>query len=355
MHNYRSPDNELNLATIEMSIRHNYLGREYCSCSECGDVFIRKMSSLAVLCSKCKHEICYKPWDHAYQHYRALRSDEDVGSNGLRCKDPDVDSPVGFHVQHGSDKDTQYISTTSSIAVAAFFAVKGFQERNNEIPRIACFDAPYDIDRCYALDLIPNRSDMVTARNFAGRFQEYVFTEEDARRSLTLNKIIRLDLGLLGEFEGETNSFTAFKEQYTGSDLENWIQSRLDHTLAIVTLDLVGLHDYGTPPGQVLQEIQMVLEGDNEYDNKAIRVDGRFDNVWKTIGHLSREHARVCRAYLEASDNLYRRLELPDLQPFYETRLRLGFEIPENSKMNLIHHTLDTCGKVYFVDQWDEV
>jgi hypothetical protein len=199
---------------------------------------------------------------------------------------------------------------------------------------------------------------MFTARNFARRFQEYVFTEEDARRSLTLTKTIRLDLGLLGEFEGETYSFTAFKEQYTGSDLENWIQSRLDHTLAIVTLDLVGLHDYGTPPGQVIQDIQIVVEGDNEYDNKAIRVDGRFDNVWNTIGHLSREHARVCRAYLEASDNLYRRLELPDLDPFYETdetRLRLGFEIPENSKMNLIHHTIDTGGDVFFVNEWDQM
>jgi hypothetical protein len=119
-------------------------------------------------------------------------------------------------------------SVTTSIAVAAYFAVKGFHERNDYPPRIAHLDAAIDLDLYDATDLIPRSSFKV--RNYARKVKEYVYTDAEAANSLTLTEVIQLDINLLTEVE-------ASKRAVRRQSLDHAIQHSLDFSNIVVTFD----------------------------------------------------------------------------------------------------------------------
>lgn len=181
-------------------------------------------------------------------------------------------------MEFGSRIDSQFISVSASIAVAAYFAVKGFHERDDPNPRIACLDAADDLDLYNAEDNIPRSS--FTARNYARKFHDYVYTNAQAARKLTLTKMIELDIELLREFVGHTWSFDEFNEQYRGKELDLCIRHSLAFLDVAVTFDLVGLPHYRPQwRGQDFTRVRITLENDNEHNEEAVRVDGCFGDA----------------------------------------------------------------------------
>jgi len=153
----------------------------------------------------------------------------------------------------------------------------------------------------------------------------------------------------LDEFKGNIHRFLDFKDQFERSALAVAIRNCLAKTELSVSLDLVGLHHYANERPNTIQSVALVLEDDNECDNHAVRVVGQAQpySAWSTIGHLSRMHARVARSLLRHSNNLYRVVELPDLNYTYETRIKIMFEVPDDRHTQQLKDCIrDTCGSV---------
>ena len=150
--------------------------------------------------------------------FRALRSKEDP-RNGLQPFSRTANVNVGAdHVENGSHIETQYISMTGRLAVAVYFAARGYHERGHANPRIGVFGASASrMEQFYAEEMVGNNR---TAGNFARAFDEYIFTEVEAERYLALQYIIHIRRDHLDEFEGNTFVFRDFLAQYNASDLQ---------------------------------------------------------------------------------------------------------------------------------------
>jgi len=237
---------------------------------------------------------------------------------------------------------------TSSLEVAAFFAVKGYHQFAQSPARIAVLSVPHDYERFEALGQIPYGNG--TARNFARRFHEIVYTEETVEQETTLEKILILNDDLLAEFENNVHNIADFKDQFDGSLLADAIQNSLAKTKLSVELDLVGLHHYSGARPSIIRSVKLVLENDNEYDDEAVCVMGQAnpDSNWFPIGHLSWEHARIARKLLTRSNNLYRVVGVTDLKYTCETSIHLLFEVPDDNYTQLIDDSIrDSCGSVH--------
>lgn len=116
--------------------------------------------------------------------FRALRSKEDP-RNGLQPFSRTANVNVADHVENGSHIETQYISMTGRLAVAVYFAARGYHERGHANPRIGVFGASASrMEQFYAEEMVGNNR---TAGNFARAFDEYIFTEVEAERYLALH------------------------------------------------------------------------------------------------------------------------------------------------------------------------
>lgn len=337
---------------MKLVTRHDYLGRSWECCRECGEEFIYQQTErdYAVVCAGCVRRICYEPWNHAFDIFRALRREEQLHVNGFQAEDPSAAFSIANHVEFGSAFATQFISMTYSMVVAAFFAVKGFHERN--VPaRIAVASVGEDCFEHKASSAIP--LGRRTAWNFANRFKELVYTEEQARRETTIDQVLVLDPTLLQEFRDFTGSLRAFEAQYEGSALKAAIEQSRTRMALRVKLDLVELQRYADErptvfPGSNARDVlRIVFDDGNGRNNGAIRVDMRESSLasdWYRIGYLSREHAWVCRRILEHSDNRYRWIAMPDLSHGYdETNIELGFVIPSAESNRLRDDIDDVC------------
>ena len=65
------------------------------------------------------------------------------------------------------------------------------------------------------------------------------------------------------------------------------------------------------------------------------------------VGYLSSEHARVARYILRHSNHMYRVVETPDFQPFYETPIQLQFDIPSQLGNKILDRVNDVCGHAF--------
>ena len=220
-----------------------------------------------------------------------MRPEEDPQENGLRAQDPQANVTLSEHVEFGSQLESQFISFTDSIEVAAFFASR------SEHPRIAIFDAPEDVIQYFAHDAIPSYSR--TARNFARIFSEYTLTEDEAANKLRLTRVLAVDPTLFVHFNsyGRRDHMSNFRKRYEGSQLSTMIDEVSNTSYLHVDLDVVGLQHYIVERPNFVTSIRWVFEDDNEIDNQAVRVDGRstVHDPWVCVGYLSREHAGIFR------------------------------------------------------------
>ena len=274
-----------------------------------------------------------------------------MGQGGFRAKDPRATYTVASHVEFGSGEyETQYISATSSVEVAVFFAVKGFFHFGNYNPRIAVMTVPQDFEKHSAISQIPRA--YRTARNFALCFEELVYTEEDINDETTIEQCLDLDPAQLQEFEAlfenRRVSFAAFRRQYITSNLSAAVTRALNTATFIATVDLVGLPHYVNQRPRNIGELRLVLENDNILDNQAVCIMARspFEAQWFPVGHLSREHARVIRSMLEASGQRFAFVGEPNLAEKYETKIKLQFTIPSARYETLSNTLCDVCGGV---------
>ena len=105
--------------------------------------------------------------------YRLLREDERPKEEGIIAEKPNANESVHFHVDHGSNHSTQFISTSTSMDSARAFA----RWRSPRGKRIATInvDELTKLGDVYYVDLTiaDNRSEYLNNRRAEGRARKY--------------------------------------------------------------------------------------------------------------------------------------------------------------------------------------
>ena len=166
--------------------------------------------------------------ENKVEMFRTLRDDEDPRQDGfLSAADNTASYSYSQHVEVGSIINTQLISTSGRIEVAAFFAVKSGLERRQGDTRI-CLLGIKDREvcsRCIGRELVTEASS--NASNLVRTFEEYIFTEEQARNGLALAGILIVEESLMEPFRNHTDTFIAFMEIYQDSELKVFLETVL--------------------------------------------------------------------------------------------------------------------------------
>mmetsp|Transcript_6292 Transcript_6292/g.13723 ORF Transcript_6292/g.13723 Transcript_6292/m.13723 type:complete len:334 (+) Transcript_6292:20-1021(+) len=314
------------------------------ACRECGEYFLRSdyiEENVYDCCSACKAQQLWSPTATAY---RAIQGDENVLEEGFRPANSHANVCEEYHVLHGSDVDTQFISFTYKLECAVYFSVKGFIERD-EVARVAVVELPFGkFD-----EVAPVLRDR-TAKNYAKVFEEFLATEKDTEY-IRVEKLLHLTDISRGEFEDSLGNFRDFMAAYQRSELQDQIRSAIGRTKLNCTLDLVGLRHYRSGHDNIVTRTRLELDDSNMFDpNNAVRVEGTVDDrLWFTLGYLSREHASVVRCILPKAQNRDTTLNLPDLTLTYETKLDLQFEFSEfDQAKSSLHMVRDNYGRASF-------
>lgn len=102
-------------------------------CGVCDGLFYAAYENdVLQLCSGCT----YREFYTSTTLYRALRDTEDTRA-GLRRRREAREVTLEEHVLNGSNMATQYISTTTNLDVAVYFAVRGYQRSRSKHVRVA--------------------------------------------------------------------------------------------------------------------------------------------------------------------------------------------------------------------------